>query len=150
MKLILAVFFSLSAFLLQAQSFFDNHAFSLSGGLGFLYGLGDELLYQLDESGYLSRLGWDIKPLICYELSLDLAPKKALKRAGFFSSLALKAGIFTEGNGLMRDYDWVGGGPLTHYSEHDAVIDRAFMAAFQAGAVFPVNSSLALKLFGGL
>jgi outer membrane protease len=148
-KTVLSVLLCCGAVFVQAAPF-EGHSFSFSAGTGFLIGEGNELVYQIGGESYLSKLDWDSKPLWYVGLVLDFSPRDIMKGTAFFSTLSLRSGIRTGGNGMMHDYDWVGGGPLTDYSEHDVVVDRAFLADLSLGLSYPVSSSMAIKLFAGL
>jgi outer membrane protease len=148
-KTILAALLCCCAVLARAAPF-EGHVFSFSTGTGLLIGEGNELVYQLGGDTYLSRLDWDLKPLWYGGLTVDFSPRDIMKGPAFFFTLSLWSGIYTGGNGMMHDYDWIGGGSLTDYSEHDVTVDRALVTDFSLGLSYPVGPSMALRLFAGV
>jgi outer membrane protease len=141
------------AFLLPVygDTFFDGYNLYAEGTMGFLVGTGDELLYQPDGSdNYISRLVWDIKPLFYYGLALGFEPKDAARTAGLFAELGIRSGLSGGNSGNMRDYDWIGGSGLSHYSEHEAVIERAVLVDLRIGVSVPAFSSVYMRLYGGI
>ncbi|MDR3192604.1 MAG: omptin family outer membrane protease [Treponema sp.] len=121
--------------------------FSVSPAIGFLYGQGEEILYEDEGSGaYQSELLWDIKPLVYSGLVLDVSPKK---NPGFFYSISLKFG-FPITAGIMEDRDWLAwNGMLSHYSRHNSKIEEAWFHSFLGGITLPLGSRVLLKPFLG-
>jgi outer membrane protease len=124
------------------------YAFSVSPLIGFLYGQGEEIVYQDAKSGvYLSELLWDIKPLVYSGLVLDVSRKK---NPGFFYSVSLRFG-FPMTAGIMEDRDWMAwNGALSHYSRHDSKIDEAWFHDFSWGISLPLGSRVLVQPFLGL
>jgi outer membrane protease len=124
------------------------YIFSVSPAIGFLYGHGEEIVYENERNGaYLSELLWDIKPLVYSGLVLDVSRKK---NPGFFYSISLKFG-FPMMSGSMEDRDWLAwNGGLSHYSRHDSKIDKAWFHDFLGGLSLPFGSRVLVKPFLGL
>jgi outer membrane protease len=124
------------------------YTFSVSPLAGFLYGHGEEIVYQSERGGaYLSELRWDIKPLVYSGAVLDVSRKKS---PGFFYSISLKFG-FPMGTGFMEDRDWLAwNGALSHYSHHDSRADEAWFHDFLGGISLPFGSRVLFKPFLGL
>jgi outer membrane protease len=124
------------------------YSFSVSPGIGFLSGHGEEIVYASEKGGaYLSELLWDMKPLIYSGLVLDVSRKK---NPGFFYSISLKSG-FPMGSGIMEDRDWLAwNGALSNYSRHDSKIDEAWFHDFLGGVSLPFKSRALVKPFLGV
>jgi outer membrane protease len=125
-----------------------SFTFSVSPLTGFLYGHGEEIVYQSEKGGaYLSELLWDIKPLVYSGAVLDVSWKN---NPGFFCSVSLKFGFPME-TGFMEDRDWLAwNGALSHYSRHDSKAGEAWFCDFLGGISLPFGSRVLFKPFLGL
>jgi outer membrane protease len=122
------------------------YTLSLSPQFGFLYGQGEELVYQSAASDQLlSQLLWDLKPLWYGGIKMEFARRNPLAGFGFFSTLSMKFG-FPMVTGIMEDRDWQGpAGEYTNYSRHDALSNGALILDLAAGPSIPIGSILALR-----
>ena len=130
----------------QITLFDQNYSFSISGGLGFLYGTSYEIVYRNSGSkDYLSELQWEIKPLLYLGLNVEFGPQNPLEQWGLFANLGVKAGLPME-TGIMEDRDWMPQsevpGSLTHFSSHDNYTRAAFLINLGAGLSLPLSNFL--------
>ena len=121
----------------------NQYSFSIGTGFGVLYGQTLELVYPGPEGSkgkFLSELTWDMKPVYYVGFNADFGLINLLSKPGFFSSLAIKAGI--PGNsGNMEDRDWqsIENGNLTNFSRHENETDEFIWIDLSVGASFPLK-----------
>ena len=130
----------------------DSYAFSLSPLAGFLYGQGDEILYKYPGNDrYISRLVWDLKPLVYLGLGSDFCPRDLFQGNGIILSSSLKFGLpFLSGD--LIDEDWLARNSevMTNHSRHDAYSMNAIMADLKGGYSWRLTDSIAVGAFGAL
>lgn len=89
----------------------SDFSVSVSTALSFMYGNINE--YVFDETGTVSRLDWDIKPLFLVGTKLSVSS----------GNLQIKSSLFyavNEDTGSIKDYDWdTSTGGMTNYSKHN-------------------------------
>jgi len=134
----------------EINLFNQSYTFTLSGGMGFLYGTSHEIVYLDSKSkDYISELQWNIKPLFYMGLTLDFGPKNPQEKWGLFSSLGIKTALPME-TGVMEDRDWLYPctvpGALTHFSSHENHTKAAFLLNLDSGFSLPVWK-LVLKFY---
>ena len=91
---------------------------------GILYGMIQEYVYT--DNRTLSKLDWDLKPLVYAGFSI----------VGTYNNILLSFASWHGCNsnlGLMEDYDWVEPGTLTHYSRHSNVLEKAVFTEISTG-----------------
>ena len=97
--------------------------------------------YQGETKGeFLSELTWDMKPVYYMGFNVDFGLSGLSSKPGFFSSLAIKAGI--PGNsGNMEDRDWLSevNSDLTCFSKHDNETDELIWIDLVIGASLPIK-----------
>ncbi|GBU29090.1 hypothetical protein R84B8_02654 [Treponema sp. R8-4-B8] len=118
-----------------------KYSFSIGTGFGVLYGQSMEYVYPYrgeTKGDFLSELTWDIKPVYYVGFNADFGLTDYLSKPGFFSSLAIKAGI-PASSGNLEDRDWMStvNGNLTHFSKHENKTTALAWIDFSAGASFP-------------
>jgi len=89
---------------------------------------------------FLSELTWDMEPVCYVGFNADFGLIDLLSKPGFFSSLAIKAGI--PGNsGNLEDRDWMStvNGNLTHFSKHENETNEFVWIDFAIGASLPIK-----------
>ncbi len=121
------------------------HGFSLHSGGGILYGRADELVYAASSSSdLLSRLVWPMEGLAYGELGFGFGRRRTADFS-FFAEASVKLGLPGR-TGTMTDTDWMSpSGYQTHYSAHDCLTDRAVLADYRLGFLFPVKDRLTLS-----
>jgi outer membrane protease len=126
----------------------DDITFTASTGAGVMYGVARELVYSSfnGESGLLSELDWDLRPLVYTKAELIMNTA-----GGFAASLDVRMGIPAK-TGIVQDSDWKnfpydGDTSKTHYSQNDCFTERAILLDAQVGWVFPLASWIALRPF---
>jgi len=119
----------------------EKYGFSTGTGFGVVYGQVMEYVYPYKEQTkgeFLSELTWDMKPVCYVGFNADFGLIDLLSKPGFFSSLAIKAGI--PGNsGNLEDRDWMStvNSNLTHFSKHDNETNEFIWVDFSVGASLP-------------
>jgi len=120
-----------------------EYNFSIGTGFGVVYGQSFEYVYPIPgetKADLLSELIWDMKPVCYVGFNADFGLTDLLGKPGFFSSLAIKAGI--PGNsGNMEDRDWMStvNSNLTHFSSHENETNELVWIDLSAGASFPIK-----------
>ena len=143
----------LTAFLLSpafAEAMDGNYGFSISSGIGVLYGHSEEIVYHFPKDDlYLSELLWDLKPLPYAGFSADFSPLDTSMKKGFIAALSFKAGIPVR-SGISENRDWFNPDPyyLTHYSKHNAYSRTVILLDVSAGYFWRFTDSLALSVHG--
>ena len=122
--------------------FTDNYSFSLSTGIGLLYGTSYEIVYKdAYKDDYLSELQWDIKPVYYGVINFDLGQKNPSEGFGFFGGIELEIALPMK-TGEMEDRDWKSDvnppGSLTHFSSHNNHTIAAISAGLNTGVSLPV------------
>jgi outer membrane protease len=118
-----------------------KYSFSLGTGFGFIYGNTFEFVYPVETKGeLLSELIWEMKPVYYVGFNADLGLTDLLSSPGFFSSLAIKAGIPAD-SGVLEDRDWLStvNGDLTRFSSHTNRTDELIWIDLTVGASFPIK-----------
>jgi len=125
----------------QENKQIGKYNFSLGGGFGFIYGQALELVHpNATEGEFLSQLIWEIKPVYYAGFKADLGLSDPLSVPGFFSSLAVKAGI-PGYSGNLEDRDWqsIENADLTSFSRHKNETNGLIWIDLSAGASLPVK-----------
>jgi outer membrane protease len=124
--------------------------FTATTGAGMMYGVARELVYSVykSESGLLSELDWDLRPLAYAKAALTVNAGR-----GFVASVDVRLGIPAK-TGLMTDSDWKnypynGSTAKTHYSQNDCFSERAILLDSQIGWQFPLAGWITLRPFVG-
>jgi len=130
-----------------------KYSFSIGTGFGVLYGQVMEYVYPVpgDTKGeFLSELIWDMKPVCYVGFNADFGLTDILSKPGFFSSLAIKAGI-PGFSGKMEDRDWLStvNSDLTCFSSHDNETNRLIWIDFAVGASLPIKFLYIKPFIGG-
>ncbi len=139
-KNILFLFFILSTALGNAQTYAKN-SIDVEFQSGYVSGQTSEYVFEGDKC--ISRLDWDenfcpyigiIFKLNVYNILFDLGITN----------------LIPEKSGKMRDYDFLisGSNDISHFSEHDAYLDKHFTADAGVGYVFRISEILIVPLFG--
>ncbi|AEF84730.1 hypothetical protein TREPR_2348 [Treponema primitia ZAS-2] len=129
------------------------YTFSLATGIGVLLGQAEEIVYQDDDDdAYLSKLLWDLKPMVYVGTALELSRTHPLDGLGAEVDLSVKFGLPLQ-SGVMEDRDW--DDPLypashddplfTNFSSSDAYIQGAVLADFSGGLTIPVAQAVVIK-----
>lgn len=126
----------------EINIFGEPYSFSVSGGIGFLYGTSYEIVYKNSTSdNYLSELQWDIKPLLFFQTDFNLGPQNPMKHWGLFFGVDLKVALPLE-SGVIEDRDWMSPvtqpGALTHFSSHENHTKAAVLVSLESGFSLPV------------
>ena len=98
------------------------HAFSVRGSVGLLEGEAGELVYEpaIDYDYKLSELQWDLSGIVMGGAVFSGVSGKWGYNAGFWVPV-------TEGDGEMKDYDWlVPGLDWTDYSRSDVDVESGY------------------------
>lgn len=126
----------------------DDVTFTATTGAGMMYGVSRELVFTSynNQSGLLSELDWDVRPLVYTKAALDMSTVW-----GFGASLDVRMGIPSR-TGVMGDSDWKnfpydGSTARTHYSQSDCFADRAILLDAQVGWEFPLAGWITLRPF---
>jgi outer membrane protease len=120
-----------------------KYSFSFGTGFGIVWGQAFEYVYPVSEETkgeFLSELIWDIKPVFYWGINADFGLTDLYSSPGFFSSIALKAGIPAY-SGAMEDRDWMSkvNSNLTHFSKHKNETNEFVRIDLAAGASFPMK-----------
>ena len=120
-----------------------KYGFTVGGGFGVLNGQALELVYSVpgETNGeFLSELIWEMKPVLYAGINADFGLTDILSGPGFFSSLAIKAGIPGK-TGIMEDRDWmsVENDALTHFSSHENKTNALIWIDLYVGASIPIK-----------
>jgi outer membrane protease len=117
---------------------------------GALWGRTHELVYQSTGSGdLLSRLDWELKPLVYAGAVLGIGPGESGKQSGFFAELGAAAGLPME-NGNFEDRDWEYVSEpqrLTKFSRHPSATEQALLLDGRVGISLPLRYRLSFSLF---
>jgi outer membrane protease len=119
----------------------NQYSFSIGTGFGVIYGQAMEYVYPFQgetKGEFLSELTWDMEPICYVGFNVDFGLIDLLSKPGFFSSLAIKAGI-PGPSGNMEDRDWMStvNGNLTHFSKHENETNELMWVDFSVGASLP-------------
>jgi outer membrane protease len=118
-----------------------QYSFSIGTGFGVIYGQAMEYVYPFHgetKGEFLSELTWDMKPVYYVGFNVDFGLTDLYSKPGFFSSLAIKAGI--PGNsGNMEDRDWQSkeNSYLTNFSKHENETNELILIDLAIGVSFP-------------
>ncbi|WP_461255878.1 omptin family outer membrane protease [Treponema sp. R80B11-R83G3] len=120
-----------------------KYGFSIGTGFGVLYGQAFEYVYPYNgetKGEFLSELTWDMKPVCYVGFNADFGLTDILSKPGFFSSLAIKAGIPVS-SGNLEDRDWMSSvnSNLTHFSKHENKTNELVWIDFSVGASLPIK-----------
>ena len=127
----------------------QEYSFSFGPLAGFVYGEAFEYVYPVYEPAeLLSELIWDMKPVFYLGSKFDFGLANLMSGAGFFASLAFKAGIpMDSGKNENRDWTSLYHTNLTHYSEHTNKTTQFFWLDLSAGASIPIADIFYIKPF---
>lgn len=137
-----------SALLLPVGKEESNIIFSFQSGLE--KNLAKEIVYWgsnssgADEDDVLSRLDWNVGPLLTYSLGIQMRAE-----VGAFIALGLNAGIPLS-DGTIEDRDWqIAGSPdvLTNFSRHDLQSNVSYGFDAEFGWRFQASSRTVLSPF---
>ena len=160
----LVIFHLCISFPLAAQDGQSSYAFRLTPSIGFLWGQGEEIVFQEhpgNSNPYTSQLLWDFKPLIYLGFDLEFTPRNPWEKSGFHAGFSLKYGLPLK-TGIVENSDWLSPTEsfLTHYSEHDAFSRSSledllsgygtFILDLSIGYSWAVNKRLWLRAYGDL
>jgi len=120
-----------------------EYSFSIGTSFGVLYGQAMEYVYPFQgetKGEFLSELTWDMKPVYYVGFNADFGLTNPFNKPGFFSSMAIKAGI-SGNSGNLEDRDWMSSvnSNLTHFSKHDNITDELVWIDFSIGTSLPLK-----------
>ncbi|MDR1212033.1 MAG: omptin family outer membrane protease [Spirochaetaceae bacterium] len=124
-----------------------GHIWSLGFRSGVLWGgTREQVFREAGSDDLLSRLDWELKPLVYFGavLGMDSAGKK--ERGGFFQDLGLSVGVPMD-NGTLEDRDWEIPGVLTQFSRHPAATINALLLDYRLGFSLPAGYRSSFNFF---
>jgi outer membrane protease len=120
---------------------------SLAAEAGVILGQSEEIVYKDSRTNYyLSQLLWDLKPLVYLGSSLSFSRAEPLAGLGAVADMSVKFGIPLE-SGTMEDRDWMNNADSapSHFSSHDAYLEKAWLFDVSGGISIPIKSVVALE-----
>jgi outer membrane protease len=108
-------------------------------------GTREQVFRRAGSDDLLSRLDWELKPLVYFGAVLGMR-SAGRKERGVFQDLGISVGVPMD-NGILEDRDWRIPGVLTDFSRHPAAILNALLLDYRLGFSLPAGYRSSLKFF---